>query len=973
MPRILSSDLLRFNFFGKHIAIVIILCFPVVTFPQFPGFFTLNDENGLPSNEVYSLVQDKNGFVWLGCDAGLYKFNGVRYNGYKCISQKSKSITGLTLSSSGRLYCYNFRGQIFYIENDTLKELKHTYTNIPNISCDYAGNLYVDHSEGIALFNEKKCQWTNFSTFDLNQKEKLTLYTKSVRPRKDNNVYFVTQYGIGGIIKNKLHIYPSNFFGDNQAGNFILQCLNDEVWTFSADGKSVYYLKNNDTKPYTGVKLKSLIANRKITNVRAMPDNSLWISTYTGLIYFNPATDSVKLLYPFLSFSDCMLDRENNYWLSTLQSGIIRIPELNYTVWNLNNKQLPNDKITKVAAGETEVFFATVNGYVACLNLETNNIDVYHTGSYADVQSLYYHQPSQTLFFYINNTLYTLKNKQLNVLKEKVVPVKAMLKTDKQFLLASSFGSYFLNENEISIISPGWTRDIAYDHISNAYWFATDKGLFKYTSTDQHLIKSDSLYPETQILGVNYSLENNCVYTISFDGVITRVNNQAVSTVLAQLPTNIQAYKIQYYDNKLYTATNKGLWILDITTGKWEVIARSGGLASDNIQSVAITNNAVWLATGRGLQKLPVQESLDRPKAMLQLKKLKAGGNITSTFNSIHLTYGQPLVLFPEASIYSSDGNFNYAYRIKNIDSNWSLLPGNAEQISITNIPSGDFEIELKAIDHLGRDSQNTIVINGYVKPPFWKSTAFFILLLILLPAIVLVILGLRIKSLRKKQQKEIERLNLENELRLTQQTALKAQMNPHFIFNVLNSIKGYIYKNDKQNAATYLGNFSDLIRNVLEMSSLPYTTLTDELKLLELYINLEGMMLNEDFSYNISIDDSVDINNTKMPPLLIQPYIENSFKHGLRHKQGSKILSLKILSSEDDSLLVEIFDNGIGRSASGEINKQRQVNYRSFATGAIERRIELINKEGKIHVTVKIEDLFNPTGTKVLIKLLVK
>ncbi len=97
-------------------------------------FYNLDDENGLPSNEVYSIAQDNKGFIWIGTDAGLYKFDGVRYIPYKSSSQKSKSITGITFSSSGKLYCRNFQSQLFYIENDSLKELKHNYSKIPNLS-----------------------------------------------------------------------------------------------------------------------------------------------------------------------------------------------------------------------------------------------------------------------------------------------------------------------------------------------------------------------------------------------------------------------------------------------------------------------------------------------------------------------------------------------------------------------------------------------------------------------------------------------------------------------------------------------------------------------------------------------------------------------------------------------------------------------------------------------------------------------
>ena len=121
---------------------------------QYPHCFRYDNENGLPSNQVYSIVQDQKGFIWLGCDAGLYKFDGVRYVPYKSKTQNSKSITGLTLSSSEKMYCYNFRSQLFCLEKDTLKELKVDFYKINYLTCDQKGNLYVTHGNGISQYNE---------------------------------------------------------------------------------------------------------------------------------------------------------------------------------------------------------------------------------------------------------------------------------------------------------------------------------------------------------------------------------------------------------------------------------------------------------------------------------------------------------------------------------------------------------------------------------------------------------------------------------------------------------------------------------------------------------------------------------------------------------------------------------------------------------------------------------------------------
>jgi len=231
-----------------------------------------------------------------------------------------------------------------------------------------------------------------------------------------------------------------------------------------------------------------------------------------------------------------------------------------------------------------------------------------------------------------------------------------------------------------------------------------------------------------------------------------------------------------------------------------------------------------------------------------------------------------------------------------------------------------------------------------------------------------------RLLALRKKQFKELKRLRLENELRLTQQNALKAQMNPHFLFNVLNSIKAYIYENDKKNATRYLSDFSSLVRKVLEFSTQKSVSLEQELELLRLYIDLEAMLLQSDFECTILVDENIDGSGTRIPALLLQPYVENAFKHGLRHKTGPKRLTILVsLSEVDGVLMIEISDNGIGRKASTLLNTQHRMDHQSFASAAIEKRIQLLNFEKKDVVGIEIRDNFEgavPSGTTVIIRI---
>ncbi len=467
------------------------------------------------------------------------------------------------------------------------------------------------------------------------------------------------------------------------------------------------------------------------------------------------------------------------------------------------------------------------------------------------------------------------------------------------------------------------------------------------------------------------------MYALTYNGEIYATAAGKPFKYLTELSKDVTGNKLVYNNKVLYVATNRGLWFLNLDKQKWNVVAQADGLASNNIQDIYIADDAIWLATGKGLQKIPQVINTVSAPAMLYVKKVTAGDVVVNDIEHLELKYNQALGIEPEVSIYSSGAAFKYAYRFVGPDSGWNYLPGNIERFSIPTLPTGRFVIELKVISHNGIGSGNVIRIAGYVSPPFWRSTWFYALSVLFLLGLAFIVFRKRVAVLRRKQEKEIERLNLENELRLTQQTALKAQMNPHFIFNVLNSIKGYIYKNDKQQASKYLADFSELVRNVLDMSSLQYVSIADELKLLKLYIELEAMMLPADFSYVIKISDEDQLSDCEIPALILQPFVENAFKHGLRHKAGAKHLELGVVTQNDETVLITITDNGIGRSGAQQIKQHSQTNHQSFATGAIEKRVALINREGKQHVEVTIKDLQdeagNPCGTCVMVKITFK
>jgi LytS/YehU family sensor histidine kinase len=200
---------------------------------------------------------------------------------------------------------------------------------------------------------------------------------------------------------------------------------------------------------------------------------------------------------------------------------------------------------------------------------------------------------------------------------------------------------------------------------------------------------------------------------------------------------------------------------------------------------------------------------------------------------------------------------------------------------------------------------------------------------------------------------------------------SLRSQMNPHFIFNALNSVNSFISSNDQRTANKYLADFSKLMRSVLENSEKDFVPLNEEIEVLSLYIKLEHHRFNNKFDYAIEIDSSLVVDNYKVPPMLIQPYLENAVWHGLRYKEEKGFLKVNI-SANNEAVIVLIEDNGIGRTKSQELKTKNQKQTESMGLKNIQARLNIINEIYKTDLKVDVSDLDTQTkeGTKVRIAI---
>ncbi|HHB52102.1 MAG TPA: sensor histidine kinase, partial [Saprospiraceae bacterium] len=237
---------------------------------------------------------------------------------------------------------------------------------------------------------------------------------------------------------------------------------------------------------------------------------------------------------------------------------------------------------------------------------------------------------------------------------------------------------------------------------------------------------------------------------------------------------------------------------------------------------------------------------------------------------------------------------------------------------------------------------------------------------------ILLTLLGVILYSLYKHQL-----LKNDKKIVTLQQEALRAQMNPHFIFNALNSIKLYIINNEQKNAVKFLNKFSKLMRKILEVSSVKEISLAQELETMDLYMSIENIRFSNEIDFQINVSPDLNLEQIKVPSLVLQPFLENALWHGLSSKKENKKIQLSVQKSEDDYIEISIEDNGIGREAAAKIKANKTIKRKSIGIELTKERLQNFVKDRKKSFSLIYKDLkdkeLQGIGTKVILKIPLK
>jgi ligand-binding sensor domain-containing protein len=510
----------------------------------------------------------------------------------------------------------------------------------------------------------------------------------------------------------------------------------------------------------------------------------------------------------------------------------------------------------------------------------------------------------------------------------KYIRTDFMLLDSKNRLWLDEVSYYsFTDKKFVHLRFDGTANHILEDSKGNI-WLATMNGLAKFIEADQTFkmyTTADGL-KTNQVFRLAEDDDGNIWATSAF-GLIclnTQTNIVRTFTTADGLPSN-----------------NTGQTLLKLSSGS--LLYK---LSDDN----GIGNKPFMIFNPKELL-LTVKEIPFHFTGISILNKEKIFESSLDSLQEIHISYKENLFNIQfKALEFGNNINIRYRYKI-NISNGWVEL-ATQDNITFTNLRGGKYTLQVQATNASGNWMDKTLQLVIIVHPPFWQTSWFVLILLLLGAAVAIYFIRKRINSIKAKSL-------IKQQLTELEMKALKAQMNPHFLFNSLSSIQESIVHGKTEAASKYLGKFSKLIRMILVQSDTKTILLQDELDYLNLYLELESFRF-DNFNYQITINAVSDISFIRIPSMLIQPYVENAIKHGLAHKEGNKILLLQFEDAENNLLKVIIEDNGIGVEQSTIINKNRDASHTSMGMKITEDRLLLLKYK---NASTIIEDLVNETG----------
>ena len=963
----------------------VILCFVIAKtlFAQHPVFYHLTEKDGLPDIEFYDIVEDKYGYIWLAADKGLYRYDGKTFKNYTHPQKKGLSVFGLQFDAQNRLWCNNISGQFFYVENDTLQY----FTDLKAENNGQLAHFFIKDS---TLYTA--CYNKSFS-IDLGSK----IINSIFKPHKVTRTLFRHNDSVFAGLGNNIYTISA---GKEQPIDQIENIKSESQGYFAAELKikdlgddNAIVLQSVDinrqrkrlfireTNTFRSLKIEGLQPETNIIS-SFTEGNICWLATEKGVFKYHYKDGKFTFLQQLFQgkyITKIIKDRYANYWFTTLRDGVYVIPNIHLS---LHTKTANKNISVLEKISDSTFVYGTVKGELVQNNAYTNSSKPLKTLSNKIVNSLSFNGDN-TLFVSQGGQGYLIDNGQAKALEgytNRFGGAKAISAIDEnKFIFGNSVFAAIIDINHKTIQNIGRRRSYTTHYnpnIQQIYVGYVD-GL-EYYNTD--LVPHNIRFNNQPIftLDMTHTADNTLWVSTFNDGVLGVKNGEVIKNYTTKngLLSN-QTRAVKGDANTLYVVTDKGIQSLDVSTGNLRSITKRDGLSAFNVSDIVTFKDKVIFGTNKGIYELDKTHGFkNQIMSDFRITKVEVEHKAIAVKNNYELNSQSNNIQFSfHSNGFLAEENITYQYRLVGASKQWQAVPVTTNQVTFNSLSPGNYTFQIKKVSTVTNEATAIKSIAITINKPFYKQW-WFIGLCVLV--IILLLMWYYIHKLRKtekEKQQLIQQKQKEKEVVFLKLENLRSQMNPHFVFNALNSIQDYIMLNEKNLAGDYLGKFADLIRTYLNHSAKATITLEEEIQTLNQYLELEKLRFEDSLTYTITTQSMACTNAYLIPTMLVQPYVENAIKHGLLHKKTNRKLDIDfMLDATNENIICQVIDNGVGRTKAKALKQRNRKNHPSFATKANQNRLELLNYGRLKKIGVEIIDLYDDhqeaIGTKVIINI---
>ena len=915
-------------------------------FAQHPAWRQYTTADGLPGNEVFGMLQDSRGFMWFTTNLGICRFNGYEFSRpVDTSAYAGNEAFRMAEDAQGRIWFNRLDASIWIIQNDTIRAWKYNYI-IERLRGKFS-NL------GKFLIDQQGTVWIQLPTFGilvvqadgtyrlLSAKLGVMVFAQVEERLISSTVTFTTAATKGYVLKEK-NALPMYHWRKNEMHLAGTLDMSQMQWQKSS-GNGAWLLQNGDILLNISQSF-CLYRNNQIirqwtcdvatNDIFEDRDGSILLSSlgartsgllrYASIEHFQ--RNEYSVLLPGHNVACSLRDREGGWWAITTDAGIFYCKNPEVAIFD-QTSGLSSNVVQSITSDGVGTVFASLrpksilaidaNSHtVSALPLppfsgNSNNTMVRfdpRTGRlwYNPFLSYYQNRVWKKVFFTLPGVAY-----------EFPVDVKKITQSRLNGRWwAGAFADFFSIDPVSSNVTryksdtlDYWrTHAVAQDFDGNI-WVATDRAGLQRWQQDhyepppfqhpalRHSVRLVEVLPDSSLL---LSLRGQGLLLRHKNGQFTSLNTQN------GLSTNWISELDISPEGTIYASSNAGLHIIRKNSrGGYtvEIISTRDGLPTNQVNDVTWLHDILWVATDQGVVRLRGKPSAT-PMPAPQLEHFSINGRTAHLPDSIcTLRYtDNNLVLHFFSLHYRSSGEILYRYRLLGADTVFSYT--HTPEVNFPGLAPGKYTFEAQAQTEAGGWSPAGRWVFD-IRPPWWKTTWFFALMIAL---VLTAAWRLYQMQVRRIQQDAAVR----EKVRELESAALRAQMNPHFIFNCLQAIQSFILRNEREEATRYLARFAKLIRLTLHASVDGTHTLAEEIAMLENYLLLEQMRFKGQFDFDIQLSPETDPENIQLPPLLVQPFVENAIIHGLQQREMGGRVTI-VFSKKQDSLAVSISDNGTG------------------------------------------------------------